>query len=298
MELKTTVYILENLHCAHCAKNIEEKIKEIKEIEDAVVVFETKQLRVTAEDPENYIDKIKDICKSIDSDIIIISKDKNWINEKEFNSKDKKNNNLLIIIIGFILFLLSLLFSNNYIKLFISIIAYLILGAKVLTKSIKNIANGQLFDENFLMSIATIGAFCIQEYPEAVGVMLFYRIGKYFEEKAVEKSRKQIIETIDMRPETINLIIGDKISTISPENVKRGDKILIKPGDRIPLDGKILSGSSSVDVSPITGESIPVFKKEGDDVISGCINLTGQLEVLVENGSIVEYGTPLFRIGE
>ncbi len=161
------------------------------------------------------------------------------------------------------------------------LIAYLILGGGVLYAAIKNIGKGQIFDENFLMSIATVGAFIIGEYPEAVGVMLFYRIGEFFEELAVSRSRKQIMEAADMRPEVVNLLKGDEIIEIDAEDAQVSDIIVIRPGDRIPLDGVVVSGESRLDTSPVTGEPVPVSIREGDEVLSGCVNEDGLIHLKV-----------------
>ena len=162
------------------------------------------------------------------------------------------------------------------------IIGYLILGGKILLEAVRNIFHGQIFDENFLMSIATLGAFAIREYPEAVGVMLFYRIGEYFEHKAVDRSRSQIMDAVDMRPEVVNLLVGEDIQVISAGDAQVGDILLVRPGDRIPLDGVIVEGDSRLDTSPITGEPVPVAVKFGDEVTSGCLNTSGQLKIRVE----------------
>jgi len=156
---------------------------------------------------------------------------------------------------------------------------YLILGREVLATAWKNLTKGHIFDENFLMSIATVGAFCIGEFPEAVGVMLFYRVGECFEHKAVERSRSQIMEAIDLRPEVVHLASGE---TVPAEEVKVGDALIIRPGDRIPLDGVVLSGESRIDTAPITGEPVPVSVRPGSALISGCVNTTGQLTMKVE----------------
>lgn len=136
----------------------------------------------------------------------------------------------------------------------LSVLSYIILGGKVVWEALRNISKGQIFDENFLMSIATIGAFIIAEYLEAVGVMLFYRIGELFEHKAVERSRGQIMDAVDMRPETVNRMQQGSIEVIPAEDAEIGDVLLIRPGDRIPLDGMIVEGESRIDTSPITGE--------------------------------------------
>jgi len=156
---------------------------------------------------------------------------------------------------------------------------YGILGWEVLSTALKNLVKGHIFDENFLMSIATLGAFAIGEFPEAVGVMLFYRIGEYFEHKAVERSRSQIMEAVDLRPEVVNLLDG---STIPAEAAQPGDVLILRPGDRIPLDGIVLSGESRIDTAPITGEPVPVSVRPGSQLISGCVNTTGQLTMRVE----------------
>ena len=157
--------------------------------------------------------------------------------------------------------------------------SYVILGKDILATAWKNLTKGHVFDENFLMSIATLGALLIQEWPEAVGVMLFYRIGEYFEHKAVERSRSQIMEAIDLRPEVVNLLSGE---TIPAEDAQVGDVLILRPGDRIPLDGVVLSGESRIDTAPITGEPVPVSVKPGSALTSGCVNTTGQLTMRVE----------------
>lgn len=159
--------------------------------------------------------------------------------------------------------------------------AYLVIGWDVLLKAGKNIARGQVFDENFLMCIATIGAFAIGEYPEGVFVMLFYQVGELFQSYAVGKSRRSIAEMMDIRPDYANITRDGKLVQVSPEEVKIGDTITVKPGERIPLDGIVLSGSSSLDTAALTGESLPRQAEEGDDVISGCVNMTGVLEIRV-----------------
>ena len=156
---------------------------------------------------------------------------------------------------------------------------YVVLGREVLATAWKNLTKGHVFDENFLMSIATLGAFAIGEFPEAVGVMLFYRVGEYFEHRAVERSRSQIMEAIDLRPEVVQLENGE---TIPAEEANVGDVLIVRPGDRIPLDGTVVKGESRIDTAPITGEPVPVSVRPGSSVTSGCINTTGILEVRVE----------------
>ena len=162
------------------------------------------------------------------------------------------------------------------------LLGYFFLGKDVVKTALRNLTKGHVFDENFLMSIATIGAFFIGEYPEAVGVMLFYRVGEYFEHRAVERSRKQIMEAVDLRPEVVQLVNGDEIIEIPAEEAEPGDLLLVRPGDRIPLEGLVVKGESRIDTAPITGEPVPVRVVEGDSVISGCVNTVGQLTIRAE----------------
>ncbi len=206
--------------------------------------------------------------------------------KKEKQPLSDTQKELLWIGLGVLVYAISLIFEHvlhfakeAYIQDYL--VAYLILGGGVLYAAIKNIGKGQIFDENFLMSIATIGAFIIGEYPEAVGVMLFYRIGELFEEIAVAKSRKQIMEAADMRPEVVYLLEGDETVEIDAEDALVGDIIVIRPGDRIPLDGVVVKGESRLDTSPVTGEPVPIAIKEGSEIYSGCVNDNGLIHLKV-----------------
>lgn len=191
---------------------------------------------------------------------------------------------IIKIVITSILFIIGLLanFENETINNIIFIISYIIIGAEIVIEAIKNIFHGEIFDENFLMTIATIGALAIGEYPEAVAVMLFYEIGELFQESAIEKSRKSIESLASIRADYANLKIGDNIEKVDPKQVKVGDVIIIKPGEKIPLDGKVVEGTTSLDTSALTGESVPRDVKIGDTVLSGCININGVITVKVE----------------
>ena len=187
------------------------------------------------------------------------------------------------IIIAFILFLVSLVisFENVWINSILYIISYLIVGLDIVIKAVRNIFRGKIFDENFLMTIATIGAFVIGEFPEAVAVMLFYQVGELFQSYAVDKSRKSIASLMDIRPDFANLKKDGKIEKCDPEEINIEDIIIIKPGEKVPLDGTVIDGNSMLDTSALTGESIPREVTVGDDILSGCINQTGLLEVKV-----------------
>ena len=189
------------------------------------------------------------------------------------------------IIIAAVLYVVALLIPaslaySEYVKLAVFLAAYLVVGYKVLHKAWKNILRGKVFDENFLMAVASLGAFIIGEYPEAVAVMLFYQIGELFEDYAVGKSRKSITELMDIRPDYANLKLEDGSSKkVDPDDVKIGDVIVIRPGEKVPLDGVVLSGQSMLDTAALTGESVPRSVHEGEEILSGCINQSGLLEV-------------------
>lgn len=195
---------------------------------------------------------------------------------------ESEKGNILRLIIGGLLFLTGLIFNLPYwINLSIYLASYIIIGGDVLLKSVKNISKGEIFDENFLMSIATIGAFAIKEYPEAVAVMLFYQIGELFQHIAVNRSRKSIAELMDIRPDYANLVLENTTRKVSPQQIKRGDIILIRPGEKVPLDGEIVEGKSVVDTTALTGEPMPRVVEEGEEILSGFINKNGVLKVKV-----------------
>lgn len=294
-DVTTKIYLLENLGCAHCASKMEEQIADLDGISEATITFATKQLRVTAKNPDRYLDQIRKICTSIESEVVVKEKDpkpKSQTAASETHPSSKKKSfskekiDTICIIIGAILFVAGEIMEHkgfaDTATLPLFVIAYLALGGVIVVKAAKNISHGQVFDENFLMSVATLAAFAINDSAEAVGVMLFYRIGELFEEKAVERSRGQIMDAVDLRPEVVNLVVGDDIQVIPSEEAQVGDVLLVRPGDRIPLDGVIIEGSSRIDTSPITGEPVPVAVNEGDEITSGCVNTSGQLKIRVE----------------
>lgn len=187
------------------------------------------------------------------------------------------------IIISAILFVLALVipFSNEWINNGLFIISYLVVGCEILKKAVRNIFRGKVFDENFLMAVATIGAFAIGEFPEAVAVMLFYQVGELFQSYAVDKSRKSIASLMDIRPDYANIEKDGKIEKVDPDEVKIGDIIIVKTGEKIPLDGVVVEGTSSLDTMALTGESVPRVVKTEDEVLSGCINKDGLLKIRV-----------------
>ena len=282
---KATVFIVEKLGCAHCAGKMEEQISHLPGVEAVNLTFATKQLRVWSDDAKALLPQIQEICTSIEPDVKVVIREDTVRAQKEAKNNSEDNREYLELGIGIVLFIAGKIFESSkpVYSTACFLLAYLILGIKIVWTALRNISKGQVFDENFLMSIATIGAFGIGEYAEAVGVMLFYRIGELFEEKAVERSRSQIMDVIDMRPEVVNLVNehGD-VSVIDAEEAEIGDILLVRPGDRIPLDGVITDGETMIDTSPVTGEPVPISGFEGTEVTSGCLNTSGVIKIRVE----------------
>ncbi len=391
------VYIIDNLDCANCAAKIEKKFNNHKGVQEAIITFSTKQLRLTAEDPDALIPELIQIARTVEGEVEIYPRDgkrparkhahhdhacgcghhhehhdhdhecgcghhhehhdhdhecgcghhhehrdhdhecgcghhhehhdhdhecgcghhhehhdhdhecgcghhhehhdhdhgchcghdheEHPHEEQEHDHHHGEEDSPKMLLIGAALFVLGLVFTHsgsNLLAILVCLAAYYLLGKDVVKTALRNLTKGHVFDENFLMSIATVGAFFIGEYPEAVGVMLFYRVGEYFEHRAVERSRKQIMEAVDMRPEVVQLVKGEEVTEIPAEEAEIGDLLLVRPGDRIPLDGIIVKGESRIDTAPITGEPIPVRVAEGSSVISGCVNTFGQLTIQVE----------------
>ena len=289
-------YNVENIDCPNCAADIERKIAAIPEVKEAVLTYATKQLRVTAEDPDALLGEIKETASAVEPDIVISPKEdaeprsgKDTSNQerssKSSHLTDENKKELMNLACGTVLFIAAVIlkhFDFSIVSVVFFVLSYIVLGGEIIVTAVRNLTHGQVFDENFLMSIATLGAFAIQEYAEAVGVMLFYRIGELFEDIAVERSRSQIMDAVDMRPEVVTKIDSDGLHVIPAENADVGDTIQIKPGNRIPLDGTIIEGESRLDTSPVTGEPVPVSVAGGDSVLSGCINDSGLLKVRVD----------------
>ena len=366
------VYIIDNLDCANCAAKIEKKFNDHIAVREAVITFSTKQLRLTAEDPDALIPELIQIARTVEGGVVIYPRDAKRPAQKHTHHEhhsghgsqghecgcghhhehhdhdrecgcghhhehhdhdhecgcghhhehhdhdhecgcghhhehhgqdhecacghyheehkhehnhdhDKKEPRVLLL--GAAMLLIGLRYHEGgtwWFGLLACLLGYFFLGKDVVKTALRNLTKGHVFDENFLMSIATIGAFLIGEYPEAVGVMLFYRVGEYFEHRAVERSRKQIMEAVDLRPEVVQLVNGEEILEIPAEEAEVGDLLLVRPGDRVPLDGIVVKGESRIDTAPITGEPVPVRVTEGDSVISGCVNTVGQLIIRAE----------------
>lgn len=282
---KTVVFQVENLKNAEDGETIEAAVRALPGITWAALHFPTKELRFTASSPGRLQPQIEKIGRETDPGITLTIKEqglKREVKKESFFAKEG-NLDLLLLGIGVVLFLAALLITAKpMLSLLLYIASYLVLGRNVLWTAVKNIFKGRVFDENFLMSIASLGAFAVGEYTEAVAVMMFFFVGEIFEERAVAKSRNQIMEAVDLRPETVNLLIGDEVTLIPAEDAVVGDIVLVRPGDRIPLDGVVVEGESRIDTSPVTGEPVPVKAVFGSEVVSGCINTSEQLKIRVE----------------
>lgn len=282
------VYMLENLSCANCAAKMEKQIRQLPEVEMATITYATKQLKVAAREQEKLLPRFREICRSIESDVTVTPRDEVQRQAKQEHAGFFTDNrtDVLAIAGGAILFVAGEVLERTSADPMLAsaafIIAYILLGWGIVFTAVKNLSKGHVFDENFLMSVATLAAFAIGDFAEAVGVMLFYRIGELFEHVAVERSRSQIMDAVDLRPEVVNLVHGGEVDVIPARDAEAGDLILVRPGDRIPLDGRVEEGESRIDTSPVTGEPLPVGVKPGMEVISGCVNEQGVLKVRVE----------------
>ncbi len=336
--MKKKVYEIAHIDCANCAAKIEAKFNAHPMVNEAVITFATRQLRLTAEDPDALIPELQALARTIESEALILPRDSasshshpehtcgcghhhsheeacscthhhdheeacscthhhdheeacscaHHHGPKEahpHHHDHSSSESPLPLILGGILFAASLLLedlASGWITLALCLIAYVILGREIVATALRNLRKGHVMDENFLMSIASIGAFFIGNAPEGVGVMLFYRVGEYFEHKAVERSRSQIMAAVDLRPEVVHLVEGNSVRELPASEAKAGDLLLVRPGDRLPLDAAVVSGESRIDTSPITGEPVPVRVFSGSAVTSGCVNLSGQLLIRAE----------------
>ena len=277
-----TVYVMKNIDCANCSAKIEKKIQELPEVDDCILTFATRQLRVYSSEGTKLLPKMQEIADQIEPGTVIEIREEG--KPSSDTRDDKHDHDIPELLAGAVLFIIGELLSHSMPPVSIGcfVIAYLILGREVLLTALKNMKSGHVMDENFLMSVATIGAFAIGEFGEAVGVMLFYRVGEAFEHRAVEKSRSQIMEAVDLRPETVLLDENGTVREIPAGSAAVGNIVQIRPGDRIPLDGVVVEGESRIDTSPITGEPVPVSVTVGSTLTSGCVNTSGLLKMRVE----------------
>lgn len=266
---------LQGLSCANCARKIEDRINELPEVKgcNIDVINSSCTFFSNENDNELILENIKKIVEEIEPDVIVLKEDTK--EEESFKIRQ------LQILIGVILIVIGLFMNNKAIGNIFHLISYVLLGYEIIIKAIKNILKGNLFDENFLMSLATLVALYLGEYLEAASVMIFYQFGELFQDQAVSTSRSNITSLMDIRPDYANILKDDEVITINPELVKTDEIIIVKPGEKIPLDGIVIEGSSMLDTSSLTGESIPREVYKDENVISGCVNLNGTLKIKV-----------------
>ncbi len=276
-------YYIENLSCAHCAMKMEEAVQKLDGVKSFHIHFAEAKMSLEVEDKDfdKVYAKVEKLCQSIEKGV--------HFHEKQLRIETDQKNELYNILLATALFIAAVILEglavfkgSPLLRLCLFFPSYLVAGGGVIIKAFSGIAHKQLFDENFLMTVATFGAFGIGEYKEGVMVMLLYCIGEFFQEMAVSKSRRNIAELMNIRPDHANLLTGETVEIVSPEDVPVGSKILIKPGEKIPLDGIILHGTSNLDTASLTGESLPREVGIGDRVISGCVNMNGLLTVETE----------------
>lgn len=281
-DLKEGINIkISGLDCANCAMKVEQAINKMNEIDKAQIIFSTETLKVKPKgsvDQNKLLKQIQKVVDQVEDGVTLSLKDTLQVIEKPrlFVCKDH-----LGLIIGTLIYIIAIIIGDFEFDALIYGIAYLLVGYKVILKALKNIGRGEIFDENFLMCIATIGAFCISDYKEAIAVMLFYSVGEIFQAYAVNKTRTSISSLMDLKSDYANLIVGDDIIKVAPEKIKIGDEIVIKVGEKVPLDGLVLKGESTLDTSSLTGETLPRNVSAGDEVLAGVVNLTGIINIKV-----------------
>ncbi len=282
-------YSLDQLDCAACAAKMEEAASQVPGVEELRINFLTKTMSLTASEDhfEQVAQNVMAACQRVEPECRVCEVKQDTAAHHDHghahghdHEEGEEHHSLTLIGVGAVLFVAGLLLPEGLWRWAALIAAYVVAGGEVLLRAAKNILRGQVFDENFLMAVASLGAMLMGEATEAVAVMLFYQIGEWFQDRAVDKSRASIAQLMDIRPDHANHVLADgSVEVVPPQSLKAGDILLVKPGERIPLDGIILEGTSTLNTSALTGESIPRDVAEGDTVLSGCVNQTGVLRL-------------------
>lgn len=300
--MKSTIKLfLKGLGCANCANKIEDRVQKLNEVDEAALNFSLSVLQIELKNEDQkdiVISKVKNIVNEIEPDVIVSEYDKKSVNEtkacegnecsidsEDIKVKNKFKSVLLenkFLFIGIIFYIAAMILEKSTnVSFVLFMISYILAGYEVLLTAVKNIFKGKIFDENFLMALATVGALLIGEYSEAVAVMLFYQLGEMFQDMAVDHSRNSIESLLKVKAYYANVIRDGNEVKVSPEDVKVSDIILLKPGERVPLDGLVVEGEGDIDTSALTGESYPRFVTKDDEVLSGCINLNSVIKLKV-----------------
>ena len=266
-------YRLKDLDCPNCAAEIEENLRQLGGVRAVELNFAASILVL---DTDNPIEAIRRVIKQVEPDVEIVEQsDAESDEDTDFDIKRE----LVLVGIAVVLFFVGLIFNNKLQatpysigEYLVFIPAYLLSGWTVLSSAGRNVFRGKVFDENFLMTVATLGAVAIHELPEAVAVMLFYQVGEFVQDLSISRSRRSVKALLEIRPDSANLMIDGELQKVKPEEVTVGDTVLVKPGERIPLDGEVIAGSSQVDTSALTGEPVPRLMEVGETVLAGMIN--------------------------
>ena len=288
-------YLLKGLDCPNCSAKIEKEVGELNGVNSSMMnlMKQTLTVSVDVSAVATISKQIEMIVHNHEPEVEVSEYIAESINKKKTNAvkddEDESKKMTIRLITGAAIYAVGMGLSAFvkvplFVELAFLIAAYIILGGDVVMRAVKNISKGRVFDENFLMSLSTVGAFVIGEYPEAVAVMLFYQVGEFFQDMAVKRSRKSIADLMDIRPDSATVSRNGELFTVAPETVAVGEVIVVKPGEKIPLDGVVLDGESMLDTKALTGESVPRNVKKGEEALSGCINQSGVLTIQVTKG--------------
>lgn len=272
--MEKLVLELVGLDCPNCAQKINQKVSKLSNVYESDMDFINKKMTVKA-DSNSVVEDIKRIVHELEPDVEV----KPFERHSHTHEKKNRTREVLEIFVSLVLFILSFIISADVPKLIISLLAFAVAGYGVVISAVRNLLKGEAFDETLLMTIASIGALCIGDVREGAAVMIFFRVGELFQDIAVERSRKSITSLLSLKSDTVNIKVGNEIKEIETEKVQVGDIMVVRAGERVPIDGIIVNGSSAFDTSALTGEAIPVEAEENSEILSGSVNLTSVVEI-------------------
>lgn len=272
--MEKLVLELVGLDCPNCAQKINQRVSKLSNVYESDMDFINKKMTVKA-DSNSVVEDIKRIVHELEPDVEV----KPFERHSHTHEKKNRTREVLEIFVSLVLFILSFIISADVPKLIISLLAFAVAGYGVVISAVRNLLKGEAFDETLLMTIASIGALCIGDVREGAAVMIFFRVGELFQDIAVERSRKSITSLLSLKSDTVNIKVGNEIKEIETEKVQVGDIMVVRAGERVPIDGIIVNGSSAFDTSALTGEAIPVEAEENSEILSGSVNLTSVVEI-------------------
>ncbi|MDD6466826.1 MAG: cation transporter, partial [Erysipelotrichaceae bacterium] len=277
------VVAVKGLDCANCAAKLERALQNTEGFSHVSLDFMGQKIYYESSfSTHDAIKKMQAVADEVEEGVVIEALHQEEHSHDHDHGMDDVRMMLVRIIVALICFVASYIVKQPIWEGLLLIVSYLVIGYDIIWRSIKNILKGKMLDENFLMTFATFGAIYVQQYHEAVAVMLFYQVGELFQTVAVNRSRQSITELMDLRPDVANLKVGEEVKEVHPETLKIGDLVVVYPGEKIPVDGVIVEGTTSLDTSMLTGESMPQDKDVNDPVLSGCVNLSAMITVKVQ----------------